>query len=309
MRVTALAGGVGAAKLLVGLQEVLEPTQLTAVVNTGDDAVIYGVHVSPDLDICTYWLAGIADRDRGWGIRDDTFHFVEALGHLGRANWFRLGDKDLATCIYRTQRLKEGASLTVATAELARSFGLKGRILPMSDDPVRTMVVTDDGRELNFQEYFVKERTEPEIAEIRYEGTGDARPGPAVLDAVASADVLIVCPSNPHLSIEPILSVSGVRPALVEHPSVVSVSPIVGGAALKGPADRLLKRLTGESSAAAVADRYRDFCTLFVCDSNDRDQTGIIEEKSQVETVALDTIMSDLVSSRRLAESLLEVAW
>jgi LPPG:FO 2-phospho-L-lactate transferase len=205
MKVAALAGGVGGAKLLVGLQSVAG-ADLTAIVNTGDDAELYGVHVSPDLDIVTYWLAGIADYERGWGLEADTFHLVDALELLGEEAWFRLGDRDFATCLARTRRLRAAMTLSEVSGEFAQRLGIAARVLPMSDDPVHTVVETSDGRRLEFQEYFVKERNRPEVTAVSFDGLGDARPAPGVLDALAEADLVILCPSNPFLSIGPIMS-------------------------------------------------------------------------------------------------------
>jgi LPPG:FO 2-phospho-L-lactate transferase len=303
-RVTALAGGVGAAKLLVGLQDAVRDGELTAIVNTGDDATIYGVHVSPDLDIVTYWLAGIADVERGWGIRDDTFTVVEALARLGVETWFRLGDRDFATCLHRTQRLRQGATLSEITDGTRRALGVGCRIVPMSDDAVATKVSTSDGRVLEFQEYFVKERAKPTVVGVRLEGAQDARPAPGALDAIERADRVIVCPSNPILSIGPILEIEGIRHALRHHPCVIAITPIVGGLALKGPADRLLEGLTGESSAAAVAALYRDFCDAFVVDESDRDQIDVVNEMG-IRVAALDTLMTDGRASERLAAAAL----
>jgi LPPG:FO 2-phospho-L-lactate transferase len=201
VKVTALAGGVGGAKLMIGLDRAVPPEDLTAIINTGDDAVIYGVHVSPDVDIVTYWLAGLADVQRGWGIKDDTFSIVAALKALGQEAWFQLGDRDFATCLVRTARLRAGASLTTITDEIRRHLNVRPRILPMSDDPVRTSFVTTDDRRLEFQEYFVKEQHRPDIAEVILNGIDDAKPAPGVLDAINEADLIVVCPSNPIISI------------------------------------------------------------------------------------------------------------
>lgn len=306
MQVTSLAGGVGAAKLLVGLERVLAPGRLTAVVNTADDALCYGVHVSPDVDIVTYWLAGIADVDRGWGIRGDTWHVLAGLERLGVETWFRLGDRDFATCVYRTERLQEGVTLSAATDEVRRALGVRSHLLPMSDDPVRTRLWTSDGSRLDFQQYFVREGTRPDVTRIEYWGADDAKPAPGVIDSIERADAVVVCPSNPFLSIGPILALPDVREALVGHPRVIAVSPIVRGVALKGPADRLLARLLGESSAAAVARLYRDFCDIFVADSSDREQTDRLEGTG-IRTVALDTIMKDPAASERLARAIVQL--
>lgn len=307
MKVTALAGGVGGAKLLVGLQRALDRTgELTAIVNTGDDAEIYGLHVSPDVDIVTYWLAGLADTERGWGMRGDTFHVVEGLAGLGSESWFRLGDGDLATCLYRTQRLAAGATMTGVTAEIARALGVGPRVLPMSDDKVRTRVITSDGRSLEFQEYFVKERTQPEVSEIVLEGIAEAAPAPGVLDAIASAQRVILCPSNPIVSIGPILALRGVRDALRERGDVIAVTPIVEGAALKGPADRMLKSLGSEVSAAGVARLYADFVETFVVDERDSDEMAKVEALG-IGATSTDTVMSDHDAVQRLARALLDL--
>lgn len=303
MRVTALAGGVGGAKLIAGLQRVLED-DLTAVVNTGDDAVIYDVRVCPDVDIVTYWAAGIADTERGWGIRGDSFGLVDALRSFGRDAWFSLGDRDFATCLFRTQRLRDGAGLTQITDEIRRALGVEARILPMSDDDVATHIVTADGRDLAFQEYFVRERCEPDAAEIRFDGIERAAPTSEVLDAIDQADVVVVCPSNPLLSIGPILALARLRDALRAHPRVVCVTPIVRGKALKGPADRLMAQLGHGASASGVARLYADLCDLFVVDASDPEEREKVTALG-IEVRALDTIMRDHVASERLARELL----
>jgi LPPG:FO 2-phospho-L-lactate transferase len=304
VEVTALAGGVGGAKLLVGLQEALDPGHLTAIVNTADDAEIYGVHISPDIDIVTYWLAGIADKERGWGIENDTFTIVEALDRLGVETWFRLGDRDLGTCLYRTDRMGQGATLSHVTSEVAGRLGVRALMLPMSDDAVRTEIVTSDDRHLKFQEYFVKERTAPEVAAVNFTGADSARPAPGVLDAIAGTDRVILCPSNPIVSIGPILAIAGVREALRAHPDVVAVSPIIQGSALKGPADRLLSSLGFRSTASGVAELYRDFCTTFVVDSSDDAEVEKVEATG-ISALATDTIMRNDAASISLARYLL----
>ena len=303
MRVTALAGGVGGAKLLVGLQEVVGE-DLTAIVNTGDDATIYGVKVCPDVDIVTYWLAGIADTGRGWGIEGDTFQVVDALGKLGYETWFSLGDRDFATCLHRTRLLEQGRTLAQVVDDVRRSLGVRARILPMSDDPVPTKIITVDGTELEFQEYFVREQQKPEVAEVAFEGAAVASPAPGVVDAIEEADVVALCPSNPIVSIAPILALDGVRDALVAHPHVLAVSPIVKGAPLKGPADRLLSAMGAKVSASGVAELYAAFCNLFIVDASDADEAEKARA-SGLESVALDTIMVDRAASERLARSLL----
>jgi LPPG:FO 2-phospho-L-lactate transferase len=304
MKTTALAGGVGGAKLLVGLDDVLAPGELTAVVNTGDDDVVYGVHVSPDLDIVTYWLAGLADTRRGWGIKDDTFTVVDALERLGHEAWFRLGDRDFATCLYRTQRLRAGATLSGVTDDIRTSLGVRALILPASDDPLRTKIVTSDGRTLDFQEYFVKEGQRPSVRDVTFAGVADAKPAPGVIPAIENSDIVILCPSNPVLSIGPILALTGVRHALRNHPRVGAVTPIVRGAALKGPADKILASMGLGAGAAAVAELYADFLDFFVVDASDPDQATIVEELG-IRSIPLDTLMVDDRASGRLASELL----
>lgn len=304
MKVTALAGGVGGAKLLVGLARALDEGALTAVVNTGDDAVIYGLHVSPDVDIVTYWLAGRADTERGWGLKGDTFRVVDALGELGAESWFRLGDADMATCIYRTERLRSGASLSAVTDEIRRRLGVDARVIPMSDDAVGTIVECTDGRTLEFQEWFVKERCEPAVSEIAFDGIDDAKPAPGVLDALHDADAVVLCPSNPVVSIGPILALPGVREALRSHPRVIAVSPLINGAPLKGPADKLLAAVGEGAGAAGVAAMYADFCDAFVVDATDAVDGAEVEARGPL-CLRLDTIMTDHDASERLARALL----
>jgi LPPG:FO 2-phospho-L-lactate transferase len=303
MQVVALSGGVGGAKLLVGLERVVG-TDLTAIVNTGDDASMYGVHVSPDVDIVTYWLAGIADRKRGWGIQDDTFSVVQALGELGLETWFSLGDRDFATCLFRTERLRAGATLAEITDEIRARLGVNITIVPMTNDQVITRIVTTDGRTLDFQEYFVKERCEPEVREVRFAGITDARPAPGVLAAIERADVVVLCPSNPLLSIGPIVSLPGVRAALRDHPRVTGVSPIVGGAAIKGPAARLLESTGHRSSASAVASMYEDLLDMFVIDATDPEEAAKVEA-SGIEVRIEDTLMIDTAAAERVARAAL----
>lgn len=305
MTVTALAGGVGGAKLLVGLAAILDDGDLTAVVNTGDDAVIYGVHVSPDIDIVTYWLGGVADTHRGWGIRDDTFAVVDALGSLGAPAWFRLGDRDLATCLYRTERLRDGAPLSAVTDEIRRALGVTTHVLPATDDPLQTRILTSGGRTLEFQEYFVRERQEPEVTGVVFSGAEDAKPAPGVLESIAGADCVVVCPSNPVLSIGPILEVPEIRETLQQHPHVVAVTPIVRGEAIKGPAARILDSMRIGSSATAVARLYADFADMFVIDSGDRLHAADVTELG-LRALVLDTLMTDRAASERLARQLLD---
>jgi LPPG:FO 2-phospho-L-lactate transferase len=304
VKVTALAGGVGGAKLLVGLARALGDGDLTAVVNTGDDSVVYGLYVSPDVDIVTYWLAGLADTERGWGLEGDTFEVVDALGDLGVPSWFRLGDRDMATCLHRTERLGSGATLSGVGDEIRRLLGVGARVIPMSDDPVRTTIECSDGRVMEFQEWFVKERCEPAVADVRLAGIEDAKPAPGVLDALRDADVVVLCPSNPVVSIGPILSLPGVRQVLREHERVSAVSPLVNGVPLKGPADKLLAATGSDVGAAGIAALYADFCDTFVIDVTDS-TTEVEIEGLGPRCLRLDTIMTDHDASERLARALL----
>lgn len=304
MNVTAICGGVGAAKLLIGISRALAGQGVTAVVNTADDDEIYGVHVSPDLDTITYWLSGLADTERGWGLAQDTFNLVEGLRDLGAEAWFNLGDRDFATCLLRKSMLDSGSSLSEVTAQVADALGVVHRLLPMTDDRVRTRVTAAGGRTLTFQEYFVRERCEPEVTGVTFEGVEDAAPAPGVLDAIATADVVVVCPSNPVVSIGPVLAVPGIADALARHPFVVAVSPIVGGRAIKGPADRMLESLGHGSTAAAVARGYGGFCDHFVVDVRDAGEVEAVQSLGMACT-ALDTMMVDGTTSEKLARDLL----
>ncbi|HUY22219.1 MAG TPA: 2-phospho-L-lactate transferase [Acidimicrobiales bacterium] len=276
--ITALAGGVGAARLLRGLVRVVPPGDVTAVVNTGDDTVLHGLHISPDLDTVTYTLAGLNDDERGWGLAGETWTVMERLGQLGGQAWFRLGDRDLATHLYRTQRLSEGAPLSQVTAELTAALGVGARLVPMSDDPVRTMLTLVGGPEISFQEYFVRHRHAVAVEAVRFAGAEAAAPAPGVLEAIARADRVVVCPSNPVVSIGPLLAVPGIADALAaRRDDVVAVSPIVAGAALKGPADRLLTELGHESTVVGVARMYTPLVGTLVVDEADAALVGDVE--------------------------------
>jgi len=268
--VTVLAGGVGAAKFLRGLLRVAEPTAITVVVNTGDDERFFGLAVSPDLDTITYTAAGVAHPRRGWGLRDDSFRCLDALGRFYDATWFQLGDVDLATHIYRTQRLAAGARLSTVTTEIRRAFGVTVRILPMTDDPVRTLIDTASGT-LPFQEYLVRRRARPAVRRIRYRGAARARPAPGVVAAIRAAAAVVIAPSNPFLSIGPLLAVRGIRRALGRRRGpTVAVSPLVGGRAPTGPLARQLRRLGMRPSSLAIAACYRPFLDALVIDHRDR---------------------------------------
>ena len=303
--ITVLAGGIGAARFLRGLVDVVDPASVTVIGNTGDDEQFLGLHVSPDLDTVVYTLADAVDPERGWGLADDSYAALEQAERLGEETWFRLGDMDLATHVRRSHLLREGTSLSAATDSVARAFGLTCRLLPMSDDPVRTIVTTDAG-ELSFQDYFVRRRWQDEVRSIRFQGAEEAHPAPGVIEAIVEAVSVIIAPSNPLVSIGPILAVAGVRQALRDTAAAVgAVSPIVGGRALKGPADRMLTSLGHEASAAGVARLYADFLDVLVLDREDSALASEVEA-SGVRPVVTDTIMRDAASRRALAEATLQ---
>ena len=302
--ITALAGGVGASKLLLGLHDVIDPRDLTVIVNTGDDITLHGLKISPDLDIVTYTLARVVDDAKGWGYRGETFHALKRLAAFGRINWFNLGDRDLATHIHRSAMLGEGKSLSDAAEAIRLALGVKARILPMCDQPVPTMIDTAEG-ELHFQEYLVKRRTEPVVRGIRFDGADKARPANGVLEAIRDADRILICPSNPLISIGPILAVRGIREALhARKENVIAVCPIVGGKSLKGPSDKMLAELGHEPSAMGVAKLYADFTGTFVVDPADKAQAEPIRQlEMNVEVVP--TVMKTRGQKRKLARALL----
>jgi LPPG:FO 2-phospho-L-lactate transferase len=304
MAIVALAGGVGASKLLLGLLKVLPAEDLTVIVNTGDDLELHGLSISPDLDIVTYTLAGVVNPATGWGIREDTFGALEWLEKYGRPAWFHLGDRDLATHIHRTALLHSGSSLSEAGHSICTAFGVKARILPMSDQPVRTMLRTSEGM-LAFQEYLVERRAEPVVREIEFAGAARALPAPGVLESIDRADGIVICPSNPLISIGPILAVPGIREALrARRRSVLAVSPIVGGKSLKGPSDRMLEQLGMKASALAVAGLYRDIAGCFLLDQQDRDLQASIEALDMKVELA-QTVMRSDDDKQALAQSVL----
>ncbi len=306
--VVALAGGVGAAKLLRGLVQVVPPAEVIAVVNTGDDCEFYGVHVSPDLDIVTYTLAGVVNSQLGFGLEGDSFALVERLTVLGHATWFRLGDRDFANCLHRTLRLRDGAGLSQVTDELRRSHGLATRILPMSEDPSPTLVALDDGSVVHFEEYLVRDGAPDAVQSVDLSAAERAVPAPGVLDAIAQARVILLCPSNPVVSIGPILALSGLRDALKASAApVVAVSPIVGGAAVKGPAAQLLRGTGCEVSARGVAGLYRDFLDGMVIDDRDSAQASDLVALG-IRPAVTDTLMVDAAASARVAQTALELA-
>jgi LPPG:FO 2-phospho-L-lactate transferase len=308
LKITALAGGVGASKLLLGLYEVMDPRLLTIIVNTGDDIVLHSLKISPDLDIVSYTLAGVVDSSKGWGVRGETFHTLRRLAGYGRANWFNLGDRDLATHIHRTAMLSEGKTLSQTADSIRIAFGVKSRILPMSDDPVPTMIDSNEGT-LHLQEYLVKRRTEPVVRGIRFAGADSARPAPGVLEAIRDADRVIICPSNPLISIGPILAVPQVRNQLRAHKEkVFAVCPIVAGKSLKGPSDKMLLQLGHEPTALGVAKLYADFASTFVIDPADKSQAAAISAL-RMKVAILPTVMKTRPQKRKLARALLSLAF
>jgi LPPG:FO 2-phospho-L-lactate transferase len=306
MSIAALAGGVGASKLLLGLYDVVDPARLTAIVNTGDDITLHGLKISPDLDIVTYTLAGVIDPAKGWGFRGETFHALKRLAVFGRVNWFNLGDRDLATHIHRTAMLAEGKSLSDAAGSIRSALGVKSRILPMSDQPVPTIIESDEGA-LHFQEYLVKRRAEPIVRGIRFDGVESASPAPGVLEAIRDADRIVICPSNPLISIGPILAVRGIREALrARRKDVIAVCPIVGGKSLKGPSDKMLAQLGYESSAPGVAKLYADFTGTFVVDPADESHLEAIQALD-MRVAVVPTVMKSRADKRKLARGLLRL--
>lgn len=317
--ITTIAGGVGAARLLRGLTRVVDDADLTAIVNVGDDLVLHGLAISPDLDTVTYTVAEAIDPDRGWGLVDETWHAMRTLDRYGGASWFGLGDRDLGTHLHRTQRLADGARLHEVTAEIVRAWGIGFTILPATDDRLRTMVTlaADDpadglapplpaGTEISFQEYFVRRRHGVPVAAVRFDGADACTPAPGVLEAISVADTIVIAPSNPLVSIAPVLAVPGVREALVaRRDRVVAVSPIVAGAALKGPADRMMAELGHEPSVVGVARMYAEFVDTLVIDAADERRADEIRALG-LRCVVTDTIMRDADAAARLGRVVLE---
>jgi len=304
LKIVALAGGVGGAKLAHGLAQILPPEDLTVIVNTGDDFEHYGLYICPDLDTVCYTLAGIANPETGWGRVDETWNVMENISKLDGLDWFRLGDQDLGTHLERTRRLKEGQSLSEITRDFYKAWGIEHTVLPMSDQPVRTVVDTDEG-ELPFQEYFVHRRCEPRVKGFRFEGADKAEPAPGAREAIRSADAIVICPSNPWVSVDPILEV--LHPLLSgEGPGVrsVAVSPIIGGKTVKGPAAKMYRELGIEPSALAVANHYRGLVTHFMMDTSDAQLIESVRGLN-MQTHVTNTVMKSHEDRKRLAENLL----
>jgi LPPG:FO 2-phospho-L-lactate transferase len=306
MKITALAGGVGASKLLLGLYREMDPRLLTIIVNTGDDIVLHGLKISPDLDIVTYTLADVVDSAKGWGLRAETFHALKHLAGYGRPNWFNLGDRDLATHIHRTALLADGKTLSQAADSIRIALGVKSRILPMSDSPVPTIIDSNEGP-LHFQEYLVKRRAEPIVKGICFANVESAQPAPGVLEAIRDGDRILICPSNPLISIGPILAVPQIRDQLRAHKKkVFAVCPIVGGKSLKGPSDKMLAQLGHDSTALGVATLSADFTATFVIDPADKSQSAAISALG-MQVAVLPTVMKTLLQKRKLARALLSL--
>jgi LPPG:FO 2-phospho-L-lactate transferase len=313
--VTVIAGGVGAARMLAGIVQVVDPGSVTAIVNVGDDLELHGLRISPDLDTITYTLAGEINPETGWGLRGETWQAMESVKRYGGISWFGLGDRDLGTHLYRTQRASEGATLTEVTAEITDAWGLGLRLLPVTDDRLRTMVTLDGegdgsideeaGLEVSFQEYFVQRQHGVPVRSVRFDGAESARPGPDVLEAIADADRLVIAPSNPIVSIDPVLAVPGVRAAVeARREENVAVSPIVAGAALKGPADRLLRELGHEDTVLGIARLYASLAATLVIDEADAALADAVEAEG-VRAVVAPSVMRTPEIAAALAETVL----
>ncbi|HUY09010.1 MAG TPA: 2-phospho-L-lactate transferase [Candidatus Dormibacteraeota bacterium] len=307
LRLVVLAGGVGAARFLAGLVAVAPDAQLTVIGNTGDDFTVHGLHVSPDLDTVSYSLAGLGDWERGWGLRGETWGAAEQFRRLGDDTWFQLGDRDLATHVWRTEQLRRGRPLSEVTRRLAERLQLGFTLLPMSDQSVVTRVLTADGQDLHIQEYLVRDSCQPEIRKIEYRGVERAQPAPGVREAIRLADLVVIAPSNPVISIGPILALPGLRAELMAAAQLIAVSPIVAGAAVKGPAVPMLESLGVTPSAAGVAELYADLISDLVMDQKDADLTGAVTALG-IRPHLANTLMVDQATREGLATAVLESA-
>ena len=302
MKVAVLAGGLGGSRFARALAETIEPEQLTIVGNVGDDVEVFGLHVSPDLDTILYTLTGRLDEKRGWGRQDETWNALDVAGRLGADTWFQLGDRDLGLHLVRTERLREGEPLSRVTRQLAAAFGLQPALLPATDERLRTWLDTPAG-DFPFQEWFVGRRHRDEVDAVRFEGADDARPAPGVLEALAEADLIAIAPSNPFVSIGPILAVAGIREALEQRRApAVAVSPLIAGKAVRGPADRMLARLAGGTGPKQVTACYKGLIDALVIDEADA------HEDAGIRTIVTSTLMRDAEARRRLADAVLEIA-
>jgi LPPG:FO 2-phospho-L-lactate transferase len=302
VKVAVLAGGLGGSRLARALAETIEPSELTVIGNVGDDVEVLGLHVSPDLDTILYTLAGRLDEPQGWGRSGESWHALEAAGELGGETWFQLGDLDIGLHLVRTEALRRGEALSAVTERIARALGLEPTLLPATDDPLRTWLATPAG-DFPFQEWFVARRHEDDVDAVRFEGAQDARPAPGVVEALNEADLIAFAPSNPYLSIGPILAVDGIREAIERRcVPAVAVSPLIGGKAVRGPADRMLRRLAGGTRPRQVTDCYKGLVDALVIDEADAD------EEAGIRTIVTRTLMTDADGRRRVAEAVLETA-
>jgi LPPG:FO 2-phospho-L-lactate transferase len=305
MKITALAGGVGGAKFAHGLNQLGDAIDLTVIANTGDDFEHLGLHISPDIDTLCYTLAERVNPETGWGRNDESWHVLEEISSLGGPDWFRIGDRDFATHIERTRRMANGESLSQVTTRFCEQWGVNAKILPMSDSPVQTMVKTVQGW-MGFQEYFVKNQFVPKVEAFEFKGISEAMPSSAVMQAINDCDLIIICPSNPWVSIDPILAIPGLRAALLKKP-VIAISPLIGGKVVKGPAAKMFAELGISPSALAVADHYKDLLSLIVIDHIDQDQILAIEGLGIIASTS-DILMKDNQDRRRLAMEVIDFA-
>jgi LPPG:FO 2-phospho-L-lactate transferase len=302
VNIAVLSGGVGGARFVQGLLDAVDPSGVAVIGNVGDDLEVFGLHVSPDIDTVLYTLGGLADEERGWGRAGESWNALEAARELGAEAWFQLGDRDIGLHLARTEALARGEPLPVITQRFARALGIAAQILPATDDRLRTWIQTDDG-ELPFQEWFVRRRHEPEVIGVRFEGADTAYAAPGVLDALAAADLIVIAPSNPFVSIGPILAVAEIRAAIADRGvPAVAVSPLIGGKSVKGPADRMLQRLAGGTGPAQVASCYKGLIDALVYDEADGDV------ELDVRPIITKTLMTDAAARRHLAEAALEAA-
>lgn len=302
--ITVLAGGVGAAKLIAGLVKVILPEDLTVIVNTGDDILLHSLYISPDIDIITYTLADLIDESKGWGIRDDTFNCLSMLRNYGCETWFNLGDRDLATHIFRTKKMKEGSTLTEVTRTICGFLNIQTKVLPMTDSRVETIILTKKGK-MSFQRYLVERKAQDEVLGVEFKGIESAKPAPGVLEALSNSKKIVICPSNPIVSIGTILAVAGVKRTLMKSKApIVAVSPIIQGSPIKGPADKLMKGLNLEVSTYSVANLYRDFLDTMIIDDKDEIEGSRIKEMN-IKTLKTDTIMRTQEDRVRVAKAVL----
>ena len=305
--IVTLAGGVGAARFLQGLKRVYPEEEITIIVNTGDDIELFGLHISPDIDIIMYTLASIVDEKKGWGIKGDSFNCLSMLRKYGIDAWFNIGDLDFATHIIRTNFMNKGLSLSEATKKLCEILGLKANILPMSDDRVETRIITDKG-DMHFQEYLVKRKAKDEVLDIVFNGIEEAKPAPNVIESISSAELIILCPSNPLVSIKTILSVNGIEGALRKTRSkIISLTPIIGNSPVKGPLDKMMNGLGLEISAYTIAHMYRKFIDAFILDEFDKDLKGRIESLG-IRVFLMNTLMRRMGEKIRFAKKILKIA-